>query len=85
MVDARLDITDYTNRVLNVIKARFGLNDKSEALNKFADLFGEEFVEKEASDEYIKRIIELEKSHRHGHPERRMTKKELDELFGKNV
>ncbi len=34
MVMARLQLTEYTNQVLNVIKAKFNLHDKSEAVNK---------------------------------------------------
>ena len=44
MVYARVVLNDYTNKVLNVIKAKYGLNDKSEALNKFADLYGKKEV-----------------------------------------
>ena len=46
MVYARITLNDYANKVLNVIKAKFDLRDKSEALNKFIDLFGDEVVEK---------------------------------------
>ncbi len=82
MVFARIDISEYTNRVLNVIKAKFGLKDKSEALNKFAEIFGQEFVEKEASDEYIKKIIEIDERHMKKYGRKSMGIRELDKLCG---
>ncbi|MFH1440207.1 MAG: antitoxin [Candidatus Woesearchaeota archaeon] len=81
MVLARLNIGDYTNQVLNVIKAKFNLNDKSEALNKFAEICGDEFVEKEANDEYVKKVIEIEKKHFEKYGYKKTTQKEFNELF----
>ena len=80
MVIARLELDDYTNRVLNVLKAKFDLNDKSEALNRFAEMYGDDLVEKEANEEYVKRIIKICDEHRKKHPKRRMSLKELDKL-----
>lgn len=80
MVYARITLTEYANKVLNVIKAKFDLRDKSEALNKFVDLFGDEVVEKEAKDEYLKKIIEIEKKHLQKYGQRRMTLQELDKI-----
>ncbi len=80
MVFARLSLDDYTNKVLNVIKARFGFKDKSEALNKFAQLYGDEIVEKEAKDEYIKKLIQIEDKHLKKYNKRKMTLQELDRL-----
>ncbi len=82
MVYARLTLTDYANRVLNVIKGRFGFNDKSQAFNRFIELYGEEFVEKEASDKYLKKFLETEERHFKKYGNRKMSLKELDELCG---
>jgi hypothetical protein len=60
MVVARVNIDDFANRVLNVVKAQFGLKDKSEALNKFFRMFGNEFVEEEVKEEYIKKLLIIE-------------------------
>ena len=51
MTSMSITVNEYTNRVLGVIKEKFGLKDKAAALNKFADMFGEEFVEREVKDE----------------------------------
>ena len=34
-VSARVELGDYANKVLGIIKIKYGLKDKSEALNKF--------------------------------------------------
>ena len=70
--------------MLNVIKAKFGLTDKSEAINKFAELYGEEYVEKDANGEYVKKILEIEEGHFKKYGKRKMSLKELDELCGES-
>jgi len=81
MVFARISLSDYANKVLNVIKARFELKDKSEAIDKFIKMFGEEIVEQEASDEYIKGLLEIEKTHFKKHGYKIMSKNEFNKLF----
>ncbi|MFH1592492.1 MAG: hypothetical protein ABIB47_03955 [Candidatus Woesearchaeota archaeon] len=80
----RLNISEYTNRILGVIKEKFGLKNKSEALNRFADMFGDEFIEKEANDQYIKKLIEIEKAHFRKYKNKKMGEKEFNELFELN-
>ena len=82
MISVRVSLNGYTNKVLAMIKAKYGLTDKSQAINKFIEIYGENVVEKEASDEYVKKIIglvdEYEKSGNH----KKMTFEELDNLCG---
>jgi len=80
MISARVELNDYANRVLGIIKIKFGLKDKSEALNKFIELYGEEIMEKEASEEYIKKIIDTTKKHFEKYANKKMTLQELDKL-----
>lgn len=80
MVYARITLSEYANQVLNVIKAKFDLHDKSEATNKFIEMFGDEFVEKEANDKYLKKILEAEKKHFQKYGQRKMTLQELDKI-----
>ena len=80
MISARLQVNEYTNKVLNVIKAKFDLKDKSEALNKFVEIYGEEEVIKEAKDEYIKKLIDIDNRHLKKYGNKKMTLKELDKL-----
>lgn len=82
MVLARLELNDYTNKVLNIVKIKFDLKDKSEALNKFVFEYGEEVLEKQAKPEYVKKILEMEKNHFKKYGRRKMSIKELDKLCG---
>ena len=81
-ISAIVELNDYANRVLGMIKLKYGLKDKSEALNKFIELYGHDILEREATEEYVKKIIEISKAHfkRHGH--KKMSLQELDKLLG---
>ncbi len=80
MISARVEINDYANRVLGIIKIKFGLKDKSEALNKFIELYGGDIMEKEATEEYAKKVIEISKNHIKKYGDKKMTLIELDRL-----
>lgn len=80
MISARVELDEYSNRVMAVVKAKYGLRDKSDAINKFVELYGDEIVEKEASDAYLKKVIELADKHIKKHDKRKMSLKELDSL-----
>lgn len=60
VVDARVSLNEYTNRVLMVVKAKYGLKDKSEALNKFAEMYGEEEVERKVKPSYLRKLDRIE-------------------------
>ena len=61
MVNALIKINEDTNRVLNIVKAKYDLKDKGEAINvvvkKFIDIEGEP----DLRPEFIERIKEIEK------------------------
>jgi len=82
MVDARVHLNEYSNRVLGVVKAKYDLRDKSDALNKFVELYGSNEVEPEVKESYVKKILKIEKEHFKKYGHRKMSLKELDELFG---
>lgn len=81
-ISARVELNDYANRVLGMIKLKYGLKDKSEALNKFIELYGHDILEREVAEEYVKRIIEISKNHFKKHSYKKMSLKELDKLSG---
>ena len=81
-IQFRGEIDDYTNRVLGVIKEKFGLKDKSKALVKFASMYGEDFVEKEAKEDYIDRAVSIVNEHHKKYPKRRISVEELDRITG---
>ena len=80
MVQAIINISERANRVINIVKAKYGLKDKSEALNKFIELYGDEVIEKEATEEYVKKLVELTKKHYQKYSNKKMTLQELDTL-----
>ena len=81
-ISARIEISPYTNKVLAVLKAKYGLKDKSEAINKFAEVYGEEIVERDAKEEYIKEMIAGVNEHIKKYGHKAMSFEELDSLCG---
>lgn len=79
-ISARVKLSSYANKVLAMIKAKYSLKDKSEAINKFMEIYGEEVVEKEANEKYVKHILEAANRHLAKYKNRRMSIKELDAL-----
>jgi signal recognition particle GTPase len=84
MTEATLNVhvNDYTNRVLGVIKEMFGLRNKSEALNKFVEMFGEQFINKEVREDVVEEIIASCNAHIKKHGMRRMSMAELKKVTG---
>jgi len=81
-VSARVELGEYANKVLGIIKIKYGLNDKSEAINKFIELYGDNILDLEASEEYTKKIVELSNKHLKKYGLKKMSAQELDKLCG---
>lgn len=77
MVNINLQVDDYTNRVLGVIKEKFGFKDKSKALMYFAKLYGKDFIEYEVKDEYIDYLKNIEQNHMEKYGLRKKTIEDL--------
>ena len=62
MVKAIVDIDEKANKVLNHLKAEYGLKDKSQAINLMAEEF-KRFVriEPEVRPEYIEKLKRIQK------------------------
>ena len=56
MVQAVINIGDRANRVLNIIKAKYALKDKSEAITLVVSTYEENFLEPELRPEYIEKL-----------------------------
>ena len=65
MVKAIISIDKETNRLLNILKAEYGLKDKSQAINKMAKEF-KKFVkiEPEIRPEYLRKLKRIQKQKR---------------------
>ena len=61
MVQAMINITEHANRVLNIIKAKYGLKDKSEAIDLVVNGYEESILEPELRPEYIQKLEKIEK------------------------
>ena len=61
MVQAIINISEKANRVLNIVKAKYGLKDKSEAINIMAEEYQESVMEPELRTEYIKKALRIQK------------------------
>lgn len=61
MVQAMINISERTNRVLNIVKAKFGLKDKSEAINMVVTEYEQTALEPELRPEYRAKIARIVK------------------------
>lgn len=61
MVQAFINIPERTNWVLNLIKAKYNLKDKSQAIIVMAEKYEEEMLEPELRPEYVKKALKIQK------------------------
>ncbi len=60
MVNAMIKISDQANQILNIVKARHNLRDKSEAIEYVTLSYGQELLEPKLRPDYrekLKKII----------------------------
>ena len=61
MVQAIVNLGEHENRLLTIVRGKFGLKNKSEAVNFVIDKYGEELLEPELRPEYVQKIKNIEK------------------------
>jgi hypothetical protein len=61
MVQAVINIDEKTNRIINIIKAKYGLKDKSAAIIQMATEYEKELMEPELRPEFIEKAQEIMK------------------------
>jgi len=61
MVQAVINIEENTNRVLNIVKAKFGLRDKSEAITVVVNEYEQNALEPELRPEYKVKLDKIVK------------------------
>lgn len=81
MTQARFNVDSYTTRVLDVVKGKYGLKNREEALKKFVERHGEEYVEREPREEYLREIERKYEKHIKEKGLSKMSNEELDELL----
>jgi len=57
MIKAIVNINEDANRILNIVKAKENLKDKSDALNLIVTLFGKEMLEPELRPDFIMELL----------------------------
>ncbi len=61
MVKALVNLDEYENRILNIVKARHGFRTKTEAMKLIIRRYGEEMLEPELRPEFIDLMEERQK------------------------
>jgi len=61
MVQNIIEIGEREDRILNIVKAKFGLKNKSEAVALMAKIYEESFLEPELRPEYIEKLKKIRK------------------------
>ncbi|ODS42180.1 MAG: antitoxin [Candidatus Altiarchaeales archaeon IMC4] len=61
MVQAVINIQENSNRILNIVKAKYGLRNKSDAIDLVINEYGDNFLEPELRPEYIEKAKEIMK------------------------
>ncbi|MCK4757789.1 MAG: DUF2683 family protein [Thermoplasmata archaeon] len=61
MVQAVINLEEHENRIINVVKGKFGLKNKSEAISLIINEYERELLEPELKPEYIEKMKKREK------------------------
>ena len=61
MVQAIVNIGEHQDRLLTIVKGKFGFKNKSDAINFVITKYEEEFLEPELRPEYAEKLLILEK------------------------
>lgn len=73
MVQNIINIGENVDRVLNIVKAKFGLRNKSQAVSMVVKIYEETFLEPELRPEYLEKLKRIDK-------EKGIPFKNIDEL-----
>ena len=61
MVQSIIDLGEKEDRIINIVKAKFGLKNKSEAVALLAKSYEENFLEPELRPEYLEKLNKIRK------------------------
>ena len=61
MVQNIIQINEREDRVLNIVKAKYGLKNKSQAVALIAKVYEEKFLEPQLRPEYVEKLGKIEK------------------------
>jgi len=61
MVQAIINLEEHKDRVLTIVKGKFGFKNKSQAINFVIGKFEEELLEPQLRPEYVKKLDKIKK------------------------
>lgn len=61
MVKAIVNIDEKAGKVIDIVRAKENLKDKSDAINMIIELYGKEILEPELRPEFVKELLESQK------------------------
>ena len=61
MVQAIVNLGEREDRLLTIIRGKFGLKNKSEAVNFVIDQYGDELLEPQLRPEYREELLKIDK------------------------
>jgi len=61
MVQAIVNLGENENRILDIVKGKFGLKNKSDAINLVIEKFEENLLEPELRPEYVEKLKKIDK------------------------
>ena len=61
MVQTIIDIDENEDRIINIVKAKFGLKNKSQAIALIARTYNDSFLEPELKPEYLEKLGKIRK------------------------
>jgi hypothetical protein len=61
MVQSIIDLGENEDRILNIVKAKFGLKNKSQAVALITNNYSASFLEPELRPEYIEKLRKIQK------------------------
>ncbi len=61
MVQNIINLNERYDRILNIVKAKFGLKNKSQAVSLIIHVYEDNFLEPELRPEYLKKLEKIRK------------------------
>ena len=61
MVQAIINLGEREDRLLTIVRGKFGLKNKSEAVNFVIDQYGDELLEPQLRPEYREELLKIDK------------------------
>lgn len=82
MTQARMELTEYSTRVLDVVKGKYGLKNREAALNKLIQIHGVDYLEPDFDEKEQKEILAIVAKHDKKKNKKSLSLAQVDELLG---